>query len=791
MSPPTRRFLLLLVLPTLLPIFGVILPLVLGQETLFVRDIMGFFVPIKTVQAEALAEGRIPSIDLTRDGGQPALGNPNTLPLYPDNLFYLAGDPLWALNAHFWIHWLLCPWAFFWLGRAWGLGREASWVGGVFYATSGFFLSQLNLYNLIVIVALAPALVAATLEAAEGKRGRWPIVGLLWALVILAGDPFSALLILFLALTAPLCRAGFRPLLTHAPKAAIAFALGTLIAAPMIIDFLRIAPTSFRVQMSGVVAASLAESLHPARLLEVIFPLFYGPLELGYWGVQISNGDLPLQVSLAPGVLALGLFASTFGRGAFARSKGSFWSFLQIGLGLFLAFGAHNPIVEALYQLPMVGLLRYPMKFGLLVAVGFGFLVGLAIESWQHGKSKTRLSAAFGVLSLVFLGLALAFILQLQPLLEAISNLAGPALPPDLFSRELARWTTTAIIVFLVAGLGFLTVRFGGTTAASLVFLALLQVVSQLILLESLRTTDLAAIYRQKPDLVAALPANANIMSTSEQFLFGRNHEDVRQAFPDLRQHWLYRCLHEELTPAAGVAAGFRYTSNGSPDGLDSLYTGYFHRVLQNRSDEQRLRALEIAGVDILLLARPLDSPRVEEQTEFESSCRRKVKVFRLLKRSPDFQVVGRSVAAANLQSAIDQLLAADFDPATTAVVSRARNQAPYPNGQVLAVNDSLEEIKLEVEVPVAGVLVTTRAWLPLWRAEIDGQPATPMVVNVHHLGLDLPTAGRHHLRLFVDRRPTQVGFAVAGASLIGLLVWITRSFRRRPRAFNSSLLPR
>lgn len=158
------------VLPTLVLLVVAVWPLISGERTLYLRDVANTHLPAKWSQAEAMREGRLPILDPLRDGGQPALGNPNTVPLYPDNLLYLVAPTLWAFNAHFWLHLLLAPWAFWWLGRVWGLSSRAAWAAGACYAASGFFLSSLNLYNLVAGYALAPALVAAALRLASTLR---------------------------------------------------------------------------------------------------------------------------------------------------------------------------------------------------------------------------------------------------------------------------------------------------------------------------------------------------------------------------------------------------------------------------------------------------------------------------------------------------------------------------------------------------------------------------------------------------------------------------------------------
>src|SRR4051812_345146 len=112
---PGRRFAWLYVAPLVLLLVWMCLPLIRGTGTLYLRDVLNTHFPMKQAQAAAMRAGYFPLIDPYRAGGQPLAGNPNAVPFYPTNLLYLIGPTLWALNAHFWIHLLLAPFAFFWL----------------------------------------------------------------------------------------------------------------------------------------------------------------------------------------------------------------------------------------------------------------------------------------------------------------------------------------------------------------------------------------------------------------------------------------------------------------------------------------------------------------------------------------------------------------------------------------------------------------------------------------------------------------------------------------------------
>ena len=103
-------------------------------------------------------------------------------------------------------------------------------MAGFCYALSGFFLSQLNLYNLVAGTALAPAFAAACVASMSGRRPALAAAGAgtLYGLMLVAGDPIIAALTLVLGLAALLVERDFdrgkpaaaraRSLLRRAPR---------------------------------------------------------------------------------------------------------------------------------------------------------------------------------------------------------------------------------------------------------------------------------------------------------------------------------------------------------------------------------------------------------------------------------------------------------------------------------------------------------------------------------------------------------------------------------------------
>ena len=61
------------------------------------------------------------------------------------------------------------------------------------------------------------------------------------------------------------------------------------------------------------------------------------------------------------------------------------------------------------------------------------------------------------------------------------------------------------------------------------------------------------------------------------------------------------------------------------------------------------------------------------------------------------------------------------------------------------------------------------RAFLPIYRATVDGQEAKPLVADLHRLALQVPS-GSHRVKVWVDRGPLRVSFLVALGTLVALL---------------------
>jgi len=762
-----NRTFALYVVPTLLCLAGAMAPLILGTGTLYNRDVLNSHLPMKAAQAELMAEGELPLVDPYRSGGQPLMGNPNALPLYPSNVLYLAGGTLWALNAHFWLHLLLAPWAGFWLGRAWGLDRPAAWAMGVLYASSGYFLSLFNLYNLVAGAALAPAIVAACLDTwrSPGRGRGWLALGGLWALSILAGDPLTACLALGAGLAAGAVRWGGPPRRWGLSLGALA--LGTAVTAPQIVEMLRILPHSFRGYWRYSIEEALSQSWDPRTALEWFMPLFFGPPGLDFWGYRFYGGNPPLLYSLYPGVLALALVILA-GR---PRKRMAWWAWGMIALGVFLALGIWNPLLRAAHGLPGVSLLRYPVKCWLLVALGASLLGGVGFERLLEG-SRRRLGWILAVLASGYLGVWALMVSAPPWWRSALRGLDPTRLGEAVLETARLQWTVQALstvgFLALFAMALYLMRRHPLPGGAMLLALHL---VGQLFFLQPLYDSDAAEFYERRPAVAEHVPEGARVVQGGSHDLFGEAKVSFER-LPDVRLLWLQRTFAAELYPSSGVLHGVHYEFSHSPEGLDTFYTIALVRVLKKLDDEARLRILAATGVDRLLLDRPLDvsAQALAREIAVSRKSGRALYVYEPVGAVAPVALLGAVDAVPHMNAGLARLSDPDFDPRHRVVVlgeEGVGREGPPGRAELLA--DEPELLEAEVESEAGGVLLTRRAHLPIYRAAVDGESARIVIANLQRIGIEVPP-GRHRVRLWVDRRPffwTSLG---ALAALVALL---------------------
>lgn len=776
-DPARRTFAWRYVVPTILLLLIAVWPLIAGFETLFFRDVFNTHLEMKWWQSEAMKDGFLPLVDPYRSGGQPHLGNPNTVALYPTNLLLLIAPLFWALNAHFWMHLLLAPAGVYWLGRELGLGRPGSWAAGVFYCASGYFLSNLNLLNLIGAATLIPAFAASilSLRSRPQSAGRLAAVAGLWCLLLLAGEPMTAAIgfgigLSTLSMGLPSRRGWVRLLL--------AVGAGTLMAAPLLVEFLRILGLSFRGHWGFSAAGATEGSWHPAAIVEWFVPFAFGRPDLAFWGHRFYSGSQPLFHSSFPGLLAVACFLV----GLLGRRRVVLWALGLAGGGLFVALGGNNPVIVWLANLPGLSLLRLPVKFWPMVAVGAAVVAGIGFDRCLAAGGAVRLRRVAMALAAFYVTLWLLVLPEggfvegmfagWMPVAFADSGLAG---------AERLRWAGLSIrfaalgVVFVLATLVRPRLFRGLAPALLAVHLAL-----QLALLAPLYPSEPVGIYRNPPPASLAIPAESIAVHAAAGNLFGPTQMSLAE-YPGPEPHWLERQLFNEAYPFVGMMARRRFEFQLSPEGLDSFLTRATTHALPMLPDERRLRLLEASGVEWLYTKRELAPSSGLELVQRFPSLGGDLLLYRLTRSAAPAQFVGELVFSENLNEALAILTAADFRPREQAVIAGAGSPGSGAAGSVEAIaSDGPESSSWSVSAEGSGALLIQRTYLPIYRVEVDGRRVKPWLANMHRIAVPLE-AGEHIVRIRPDRRPLRLAAAVALLTGLALVLYVAAARKRMP----------
>jgi hypothetical protein len=556
---------------------------------------------------------------------------------------------------------------------------------------------------------------------------------------------------------------------------------GTLIATPQIVEFLRIVGSSYRGHLGYSSVTRTSASWDPRQVAEWLIPFAFGrPDQLGaegFWGHRFFTGHPPYYFSLYPGLLSLTLAVAAMRGGTRSR-----WPLVAAAAGLFLALGRFNPAVAWLFEAG-AGLVRYPVRMWLLSAIGGALLAGIGYERcFFEGDRRARrwLFLALGALAGAFLFGRLAIALLSARLESWIAGFLPAQSPPGSATAAVSRWAGLCLIsLALVALLGLasaLATRFPREGGA---LLLAMHAATQVALLAPLMASDSTTPYLAPGPIVEAIPPEAPVAHGGSEGLFGAGSPAPRD-YPGGQASWFARRAFFESYPFAGTLRGRRYELNVSSEGLDSFLSTAARDAVRLADDADRLRLLAAWGVEYLILDRPLD-PAASDQVEPVrrlSSFGGSIDLYRIQAAAPPLVVAGRIVRAPHLNAAVAALKDPSFNPRTMVVLpvvlpggGPAIEAAPGGPGTSRLVESGPEKLSADVESGSPGVLVIQRAWLPLYRASLDGAEVPVRIANLHRIGVEVP-AGRHRVDLWVDRRPLwfSLCLTVLGAALLAAL---------------------
>jgi hypothetical protein len=322
------------------------------------------------------------------------------------------------------LHQLLAMCGASFLASVLGASAWGTWVAGLAFGLSGYFLSTVNLMQLNHAAAWAPWVIAAALGLWSSPSPRR--IAFAATLAALQVSTLGAEIVAQTALVT-LVLLPSRPDRRKLGAAAAAVVLAVLLAMPALLGVQSlVAGTARGAGFSPAVGFSF--SLPKALLLDLVLPRAFGEVhtfsEQGYWGQPFFPDGYPYLLSLycGPALLWLALRAP--------RSSTT-WKLLALAvLGVLLALGDNGPF--GMLLAPLVRHFRAPVKLLFLTSLALALLAASGLDRARRETLRPAwLALATGAL-LVSLGV----LVRLRPGFPG--ELLGAAIPELLVPRAAA-----------------------------------------------------------------------------------------------------------------------------------------------------------------------------------------------------------------------------------------------------------------------------------------------------------------------------------------------------------------
>jgi hypothetical protein len=718
-------------------------------------DLVPFLYPNYHFAAQSLKQGVVPLWNPHLYSGLPFAADAQSGLFYPLNLivFLLQADITvktleYLAIFHFWLAGLgmflflqHSP-----LAQKLGLHPLAALTGAIIFEFSDLFIVHLGNLNMIAVAAWLPLVMLAFQRAVRQKSTGFALTaGVFLAIATLASHIQITLFILLALGLYTLWEIGFsdqknrlsgrfNPLILLTLTLLVTIGLSAL----WLIPTLEMSQHTLRADLTYPETA--AYSLHPAQLIGLLIPNYFGRDPALHWGPwdRVETGYI--------GVLSLLLALA-----AVVLQKDRQTRFM-IGLAIvsfLLALGDNSILHGWLSLSPGFGQFRAPARYILLLDFALAALAAVSLHRLMNSLSKTErrdfrtflktLTWILGGLTVISLPLAYYALLVTQDR------------HADIFHRAQAATTGVTTFAILVAAslsllhlaqTGRLRHTALGVSAAIIIGLDLFSLGANV----DVGHTD-PTIGFEHPEAVAFLQENLGI--------------DRLEVTTDVWHLW---------QPDAALLYGL-YDAWGiyNPLTLADM-TRYWQQVWPRSS-----AAYNLLGIKYIIASKagaPADGDIVPI---FDADPH--INIYLNRSALPRLLFVERAIVVDSHEAAWQAIKSPDFEPTTSVVLEKESPfKDPKPNPetqtskpQIALLEYGLHAIQIGITTNSPGYLVLSDPYYPGWQAEIDDQPTSIYRANYAFRAVAVP-AGQHLVRF--NFRPTSwfIGLSVSGVTLLGLL---------------------
>lgn len=740
-------------------------------------------------QAQALAffravsSGSWPLWDNSIAFGRPLLADPSAQVLYPFTWLHLLMVPATYYTVFVVSHFLLSGAGMYYLGKRLGLSPLGAFAAAALWVASGPFLSLVSLWHHLAGAAWIPW-VFLTADEAFASRKALPALawGAVVAVQILAGSADMVAMTGLLVMANGLRYVNWRTLrdpenarLVARGLIALGVALG-LSAAQWLVT-LETARRSARWGLDPGVRTGW--SVHPLGMVQSIFPLLLeGYVEQPEVRAILFESREPFLRSLYLGMASLGLVGVALAMPVRPRR----WLLVATVLvALFMALGRHGVLYElALWLLPPLRILRFPVKAMVIGAFAWSLLAGMGLEAWRSTPPRRwALFVLAPMATAATLGFSLLFLVEAwRPawLREGLVSAFAQALRPSMASLGVAAAACTALLGLAVLSR---TARFSSSWMVPAV-VCLLAIGDLATAHRSFNLTAPRTLYAFRPAVLATFE-NQDVQRLYVYEYYFTPGKSLRylgrpDAYPVTRSG----DPSDTLTPAIALRS-YLFPPLPAVFGLDSsfdidirgLYPAYLADITQflrvSEGTPVHLRLLQMGAVSHVLALHTEGFEDLLSLAAVPSLFPEPIRVFRVPGTLPRAYAVGAAHAADD-RAAFAILVSPAFDPRREVIVAEgpAVEAPPSFSGTVRLVSREPDRVRIGAVLSQPGFVVLTDGYDPAWRATVDGNEAEVLRANLAFRAVRVP-AGSHVVELVYRPKTLLCGLATSALTLLAL----------------------
>lgn len=718
-------------------------------------DLAPFLYPNYRFAAESLRQGVLPLWNPHLYSGSPFAADIQAGLFYPINLMVFFAVPTltyawmqYLAVFHFWLAGVLMYLCLRQLQPE-PLSPVPAFAGAVAFAFSDLFVVHFGNLNMIAVAAWLPLVFVLFQRSLTASPGWAAASGAVLAVATLAGHiQITLFILLTLGLytvwhtAAPLILgdAPWRPGGTVTAFLKLGLMLLVMIGLSAVVLFPAYEMSQYTPRAELPYAEAARYSLHPAQMVGLLVPDFFGRDPALHWGPweRVETGYIGIIT------LLLAIIGALFHQ---SRLRG----FLA-GLGVIavlLALGGYSLVHGWLYALvPGFDQLRAPARFILLLDFSLAILAAMGLEVLL----RTAIDQRIGKLLYVFNWSLGGLIIMAAPL-SYYAMLITQDRNPAIFNRATAAASGVATFaLFSIAALvalnlvytKWLSPRMGGAVIVLVLFFDLFTLGAYV---------DVGTEY---PLRGFDHPAALEFLRDDPGFFRVEVTTDVWHVWQ----------------PNTALVHGL-YDVWGLYNPLTLADTTLFWSGAPPRSTG-RYNFLGIKYIIASKAGAPADGNIVPV---FEGDP--DVNIYLNLAAQVPVSLVGQAEVVASQEAAWEAVRRAEFDPAAMVILESGEPLSTTPTSTLGLWEYGLNTVTVQVEADAAGYLVLADAYYPGWTATVDGVAVPIHRANYAFRAVYVP-AGEHIVRFEFVPHLWWLGAGVSLGTLAALMLWAAVAWLRQ-----------